>query len=122
MSTARPGIDVINLATWLGSNVPATAIYRCPGCDRIHALGINHVEPQRPSWAWNGDTVKPVFSPSVAYRTGRREGNVIVDVVCHSFIGCNGAQPGEAIFLGDCTHEYAGKVLPMIPWRDDEDE
>ena len=33
--------------------------------------------------------------------------------VCHTFVGCNGAQPGEIIFLGDCTHELAGKVMPL---------
>lgn len=32
---------------------------------------------------------------------------------CHTFVGCNGAQPGEITFLGDCTHALAGKTLPM---------
>lgn len=32
---------------------------------------------------------------------------------CHTFVGCNGAQPGEVIFLGDCTHALAGTVQPF---------
>jgi hypothetical protein len=24
--------------------------------------------------------------------------------VCHSFMSCNGAAPGQIVFLGDCTH------------------
>jgi hypothetical protein len=70
-------------------------------------------------WEFNGDFERPVFSPSLLTRldspsTGIRQRN------CHSFIGCNGAQPGQIIFLGDCTHDLAGKVvdLPDISEKD----
>ena len=114
MSAARPGVDVINVAISGDPPRDCTAIYRCPGCTRVHALGINNVDPGRPGWTWNGDTVLPVFSPSVLYGTTRKG----QPVVCHSFVGINGAPPGSAIFLGDCTEGQAGKVLPLLPWID----
>lgn len=117
MSSAAAG-DVINVAVMGDPIVPCTAMYRCPGCKRIHALGINNMEPGRPNWTWNNDPIKPMFSPSISY-TSTWKGEPIV---CHSFIGINGAAPGEAIFLGDCTHENAGKVLPLPAWREDEDD
>jgi hypothetical protein len=36
-----------------------------------------------------------------------------INWVCHSFIGINGAKPGEIIFLSDCTHALAGQVRPL---------
>ena len=33
--------------------------------------------------------------------------------VCHSFVGCNGALPGQIIFLSDCTHDLAGQVVDL---------
>ena len=99
------------------------------------------------AWTWDGNVNKPVFGPSVKV-TGRdftekgeadyeawiaagcpeRNGAAFdsVDVVCHTFVGCNGAQPGEVIFLGDCTHALAGTVqpLPDLPMhmRDDDED
>ncbi|MCL4695464.1 MAG: hypothetical protein KJ023_00155 [Burkholderiaceae bacterium] len=36
--------------------------------------------------------------------------------VCHSFVGCNGAQPGQIVFLSDCTHALAGQVRELAPF------
>lgn len=89
--------------------------YWCQGCQSSHSIKIKGA----PTWGWNGDAEEPVFTPSVLvtspavpdaeeefkeWRTERR---------CHTFVGCNGAQPGEVIFLGDCTHELAGTVQPL---------
>ena len=27
---------------------------------------------------------------------------------CHTWVGCNGARPGEVFFLSDCSHELKG--------------
>jgi hypothetical protein len=97
----------------------------------------------RPRWSWNGDVERPVFGPSVLCRTyrypspyepdtnpehaeiramfeqrGRDGHDWMMDHPnwgrrCHTFVGCNGAQPGEIIYLSDCTHELAGQVLPL---------
>lgn len=89
--------------------------YWCQGCESLH--GIRTKGPG--AWGWNGDVEKPVFTPSVLTTTGRR-----VDPsykpepddppeCCHTFVGCNGAEPGQVIFLGDCTHKLAGTVQPF---------
>lgn len=103
----------------------------CQGCKEAHTVWVG--EGPGPRWTWNGDVEKPVFGPSVLV-TGRSftaKGQAdfdawhvagcpkpapqfeVADTRCHTFIGCNGAHPGEIIFLSDCTHEMAGKTLPL---------
>ncbi len=98
----------------------------CEGCREAHTVWVG--EGGGPRWTWNGDAERPVFSPSVLVRgtqverdaDGRWTGEWKRDAagnplprVCHTFIGCNGAQPGEITYLGDCTHELAGQVRPL---------
>lgn len=104
--------------------------YWCQGCKSAH--GIRTKGPG--AWQWNGDVERPVFAPSVLTESnelteaGRadyeawyaagcppRNGQQLESrpVRCHTFVGCNGAQPGEVIFLGDCTHALAGTVQPL---------
>jgi hypothetical protein len=104
--------------------------YWCQGCKSAHSVKTKGNE----AWGWNGDVEKPVFTPSVLITSGHyvsgydpkhgcwcdyaREHpedaeNSFACRRCHTFIGCNGAQPGEVIFLGDCTHALAGQVLPL---------
>lgn len=102
--------------------------YWCQGCNELH--GINYEGGTAgANWTWNGDMDKPVFSPSVLYQRDMwtppvNSENIEqwraapweqhqVKHVCHTFVGCNGAQPGEVIFLGDCTHALAGTVQPF---------
>lgn len=80
-------------------------------------------------WDFNGDFDRPVFGPSVLSRQRMHEPPVgpnnieqwraqpweqhEVHHICHSFIGCNGAAPGQIIFLNDCTHALAGKTVDL---------
>ena len=80
--------------------------YACQGCGGTHSVRTSGPPPV---WAWNGDRDRPVLSPSVLVTIKRQDSTH----VCHTFIGCNGAQPGEVIFLPDCTHAHAGQVLPL---------
>lgn len=103
----------------------------CQGCGETHSIWAEGGEPGR-AWSWNGDVDRPVFSPSVLTRSGHHaydtpqetcwctyrrdhpgEENVPKCQRCHTFVGCNGAQPGEVIFLSDCTHSLAGTVQPL---------
>ena len=121
------------LRTWAD---PATGregvTYWCQGCKSSHSICTKGGAPGQ-AWQWNGDAERPVFSPSVLarsghYATGHKPGDScwctykaehpedpdsFECVVCHTFIGCNGAQPGEVIFLSDCTHALAGTVQPF---------
>ena len=78
------------------------------------------------AWGWNGDVERPVFTPSVlstgVERMTEQEYQTVIaggkverrPQRCHTFVGCNGAQPGEVIFLGDCTHALAGQVHEFL--------
>lgn len=110
----------------------------CPGCNESHVLWIKDqpFAASGPSWTWNRDTEKPVFSPSVLVTSGHycihwmvgqscwctynreqkekgKEPAPWVCVRCHSFVGCNGAEPGQIVFLPDSTHRFAGQVLTL---------
>lgn len=112
----------------------AGVTYWCQGCSQGHQIATEG----RGAWGWNGDVLRPVFTPSVLTQghrllrgeDGRWTGGYVLDAAgnpveerCHTFVGCNGAQPGEVIFLGDCTHSLVGTVqpLPELPsWMRDE--
>lgn len=96
----------------------------CQGCRKAHTVWVG--EGPGPRWTWNGDVEKPVFGPSVLVQGVKRltdeqhaafmRGEPLPEPTplrCHTFVGCNGAQPGEIIFLSDCTHELAGTVQPL---------
>jgi hypothetical protein len=51
-------------------------------------------------WSFNGDMVSPTFAPSLLLDQSYPR--------CHLFI-----TGGMIQFLGDCTHELAGKTVPM---------
>jgi hypothetical protein len=83
--------------------------FRCPGCGSTHAVRVTGNDPG-PRWTYNGDPERPTFSPSILVTWGR------LSKRCHSFV-----RAGEIEFLGDCTHELAGKTVPIPPF-DEEDE
>lgn len=84
-------------ATYLEMNFPGPFAYRMLP---VAMLDGSHV-PDRPFWTWNGDTEKPTLKPSVKTWTD--------DEVCHSFV-----TDGRVQFLGDCTHEFAGKTVDLL--------
>ena len=117
----------------LWSGVGNRLFFWCPGCDEAHVLTHG---PD--GWGWNGNGDAPAFTPSVLV-TGTRmtaEGRAMLDrgenppggkypsrpLRCHSFIGCNGAQPGQITFLADCTHALGGKTVDLPDWPDADSE
>lgn len=106
----------------------------CPACDHPVTLPTAP-EHTGHAWGFNGDLDKPVFTPSVLQQSSRwskarrAEAAAIkartgawptrdelpddVHYVCHSFVGCNGAAPGQIIFLADCTHALVGQVVDL---------
>ncbi len=79
--------------------------FMCPGCKCDHGVWVeNRNGLTHAIWSFNGDVDKPTFSPSLLIRW-----NIgIVNYVCHGFI-----RNGMIEFLGDCTHEFAGKTVEM---------
>jgi hypothetical protein len=130
--------DIEGKLSYLATEVDGTVHHRqlasihCPACGYAHTMGIGP-HARGPVWSFNGDSHKPVFGPSLLTQRYMWHPPVTPEnlaqwreapwpqeqrsYVCHSFIGCNGAQPGQIIFLGDCTHALAGQVvdLPDFP-------
>jgi hypothetical protein len=103
----------------------------CPGCEELHTV---RTEP--PGWGFNGDRVKPTFTPSVLVRSIRAPGGrdamtseeeAEYDAIfaaggreaaftsrfgtcCHSFV-----RDGRIEFLSDCTHAMAGQTVDLPP-------
>lgn len=74
-------------------------IVDCPGCKQWHVLDDR--------WTFNGDAEKPTFNPSLLVNGNQQYRNHAVPR-CHSFI-----RDGNIQFLDDCTHELAGKTVPL---------
>jgi len=84
---------------------------KCPGCKELHFIYVRgaskHMEVKVPEWDFNEDLKSPTFSPSLLLRSNHGESNS--RRVCHSFI-----RNGSWQFLNDCTHDLAGKTVPMV--------
>jgi hypothetical protein len=80
----------------------AAAIF-CPACRCGHAFTYIGKNSRGASWTWNKDHIKPTFSPSMLVKGEK--------YVCHSFV-----REGKIEFLGDCTHELAGKTVALEPF------
>jgi len=93
---------------------PANEDYRfwCPGCDEIHGI---RAKGERPCWTFNGDMIKPTFSPSHLTGWHDDDGNRFAENRCHSYI-----KEGNIQFLNDCHHDLKGQTVPLPPkseWR-----
>lgn len=83
--------------------------FDCPGCKKAHCIYFHAGTTSHPVWSWNRSFDKPTVSPSVLVRW--HEGKERKQCVCHSFIS-----DGNIQFLSDCTHELAGKTVPIPEW------
>jgi hypothetical protein len=84
-------------------------IFFCPGCKSTHSVNTARNGPR---WTYNGDPARPTFSPSILVTTRWSETDATErDDVCHSFV-----RDGKIQFLGDCTHELAGKTVSLPEW------
>ena len=80
----------------------ARMAFECPGCGMIHAMPTTGPR----AWEFNGDMVRPTFSPSILVRC--TVGIEHSPFVCHSFV-----RNGQIQFLPDCTHALAGQTVPL---------
>jgi hypothetical protein len=97
----------------------------CPGCGELHVVPVpQHNSGKGPVWTFNGNYTAPTFYPSVRHTgklkklvDGRWTGEWVktpsgrlLDSCCHYFV-----TDGKLLFCTDCTHEFAGKVIPLPP-------
>jgi len=76
----------------------------CPGCDTSHMVCV---PPHDKAWSFNGDPVKPTFSPSVLVTSSRKK----QETRCHSFV-----TDGMINFLDDCTAHQLRGLHPLPDW------
>jgi hypothetical protein len=103
-------------------------MFRCPGCNGVHAVAVG-VGPG-PRWGYNGDPARPTFTPSVLVTSGHfmaghdpskgcyctnpppdERGWGFACTRCHSFV-----TDGQIQFLDDCTHHLAGQTVDLPDW------
>ena len=80
--------------------------FYCPGCKCAHTLPVAGGYTER--WGFNGDTVKPTFTPSVLV-FHEKDGQRVTE--CHSFV-----TDGRIQFLNDSAHELAGQTVDLPLW------
>lgn len=91
----------------LGNDKEKLVIVHCPGCDMGHPF---RVSGKGPKWKWNGDLIKPTFSPSMLV-------NKHDDALrCHSFV-----RYGTINFLNDCHHDLKGQTVELPDLDQDGD-
>jgi hypothetical protein len=87
-------VKIIEHPSESGNSLALTHLFICPGCKHpMHGFRITGPEPK---WSWNGNFDNPT-----------------VETRCHLFI-----RNGKIQFLGDCTHELAGKTVDMVEFDD----
>lgn len=88
----------------------------CPGCKSFHSLATQAPNHCGAMWQWNGSLEAPTFTPSlnVSWYYNKSNGQK-VSHRCHSFIA-----DGKIQFLGDSTHELAGKTVDLLDWDSDD--
>ncbi|WP_036292055.1 DUF6527 family protein [Methylosinus sp. PW1] len=92
--------------------------FLCPACGCLHF--VDH------RWSFAGDYDRPTFSPSIRVNGVAAPTDEELDeyartrklpaprpFVCHSFVTA-----GKIQFLGDCTHELAGRTVDLTTGDD----
>lgn len=72
----------------------------------FHCVGCGHSHGFDDTWTLSGSIENPTVQPSLLTRWNFGEENK--ENICHLFI-----TEGRLHYLGDCTHEYAGKIVDM---------
>ena len=98
---------------------PGLRTFFCPGCQCGHYFRTAPSPSDSPFagnqaiWTWDGDEQRPTVSPSILVRYGGPDAGVggAPPQCCHFFV-----RAGNIEYLSDCTHAFAGKIIPMEPW------
>ncbi len=92
-----------------------TLYWQCPGCEYGHSAHVKLGSQSHPAtkvWGWNGSVDRCTLTPSYVSWNDEHidpeDGFVFAARRCHIFI-----RDGQIEFLSDCTHEFAGKTVPL---------
>lgn len=105
----------------------ADFLFWCPACKCGHGVWTTGKNPSSAIWQFNGNMEKPTFKPSLKIVQETWEPPVTPENmeqyhqkpwpqtkkthVCHSVV-----TDGVISYCADCTHELAGKNIPMEPF------
>jgi len=93
-------------------------LIKCPACG-WHDFPVEAEKVKGPVWTFNGNEESPTFNPSVRVRCNMPDMKghqpKARSRCCHFFI-----RDGVIEFCGDCTHEYAGKKIPLEAFTETE--
>ena len=76
-----------------------------PISTRVLPVMIGGTRDGTPNWTWNGSVDSPTLKPSILTRAGTQE----TPIICHTCVN-----DGMVQFLGDCSHEFAGRTVPLL--------
>ena len=82
----------------------------CPACKEMHVLPLDQ------GWKFNGDLIRPTFTPSFRHTFTKGHGCLQITEICHYTM-----TEGKVFYYTDCTHHTRGEVImPDLPeeWRD----
>jgi len=85
-----------------------THAHWCPACKELHGFWVDKPNPDNGArWTFDGNLDVPTFNPSMNIRAefAPEDGGPFV---CHYFL-----KNGVIQYLNDCTHEMAGKEIPL---------
>ena len=87
-----------------------THTHWCPACRSAHDYAVDQPFHNGAQWTYNGDSVRPTFTPSMNISWGPTEDGD--HYRCHYFV-----TDGKIIYCGDSTHGMAGQTveLPDFP-------
>lgn len=84
----------------------------CPGCKSGHEINVDKPNASGAKWSFDGNMDAPTFSPSINLQINPKGHKHyqpdVASTVCHYFL-----RGGELQFLSDCTHDFAGKNVPL---------
>lgn len=80
----------------------------CPACKQGHTLWVVRRSAVPNPWQWDGNVEKPTVQPSLKIEGVRFDGR---PYICHLVVTA-----GMLNYCADCTHELAGKTVPMEPF------
>lgn len=83
-------------------------VHYCEGCKDLHYIYTKMKNNLGCRWSFNGNMEKPSVTPSVHYKAEDKDPEWPLLMVCHYIL-----TDGVLNYCGDCTHELAGKSVPL---------
>lgn len=80
--------------------------FRCPGCDRSHAVSVSGPY----AWGFNESLDRPTLTPSVLVTYNGKDAGIdgAPPAICHSHV-----TDGQIAYCADSTHHLSGQTVDL---------